>query len=247
MNLHLLHYRLLLCHWHVYRAVRPQIRKYVAKEEFQEVSKLFLRCMKANTEVALAQTMARLRAVNSSFTEYFDKNWYPCLQKWASCFRRDTVLFKNDTNNRIESANRRLKLYLNAQTPLVKALTELLHMEEHAYNERCHREIQDIRVKSNYPYSKSICYFLNSITTQSAKVLVEHLDSCTFRRNKELAISDLICYCAFSIQWLLPCEHIFMRKRLDMDALISQSRKRKKRVSFNSSLSIILFRLFLEI
>ena len=143
------HVRILLCQWHVTRAVEPQIRKYVSSDKVDYMKTLFRQCIYAESEAAFVAIVDQLIEGNDGFSHYFMKCWYPRRHEWASyfryhlfiylTFRLDAVNFDNNTNNRIESANRRLKMWLCARTPLVKALDILMKIKKSAYNERSHQ------------------------------------------------------------------------------------------------------------
>lgn len=65
------------------------------------------------------------------FFEYYLKNWHTCRRMWVHAYRRDICCFGNNTNNRMESHNQKIKQFLSAQMHLVEAVKGLVQYVEH--------------------------------------------------------------------------------------------------------------------
>lgn len=142
-------------------------------------------------------------------------------------FRYDAVTFDNNTNNRIESANKRIKMCLSARTHLIKALQQLLFIDRHIYVERMHRDMLDMRIRSNYCYSQEMNTFLNSITKEAAKVMEDYFDGRRDVKTSHKLISNTKCLCTFNTQMRLPCTEIMRQENISLESLLLSSRWRQ--------------------
>lgn len=53
-----------------------------------------------------------------NFMTYFDNNWHNCQEMWVHYFRSSTNDLGNNTNNRLESHNQKIKQYIKQNSHL---------------------------------------------------------------------------------------------------------------------------------
>ena len=73
-----------------------------------------------NEQVKILETIAP-----AAFFVYFTANWLNCVEMWAHYPRLTISTFGNNTNNRIESHNQKLKRFIRATSKLDQAISEL--------------------------------------------------------------------------------------------------------------------------
>ena len=66
-----------------------------------------------------------LRRTDPAFVNYLLGHWVYIKRKWAIHAQNDLVHFGNRTNNRIESANRRVKIGLHCRDRLAHAIQKV--------------------------------------------------------------------------------------------------------------------------
>ena len=91
------------------------------------------------------------------FICYFQANWECCAQMWAGYGIKNTVTYGNNSNNRIESKNQKIKFYLDKSDNLANSINKLIkYMAE---------EKQEMDAKINF-----ISNTMTPITTKDAQV-----------------------------------------------------------------------------
>lgn len=67
----------------------------------------------------------QLRDLNSDIHDYFMSNWWDDKHMWAHHLWRHLRTLSNNTNNRIESENAKLKAVMNSNTSLAQCIRSL--------------------------------------------------------------------------------------------------------------------------
>lgn len=69
------------------------------------------------------------------FLAYFDKNWYMCKDMWVYGFRLNLKIGNNNTNNRVESMNKLLKMFIKYKSKMSKCLDGIFNFLNHLSEE----------------------------------------------------------------------------------------------------------------
>ena len=72
---------------------------------------------------------------DKGFIEYFDKNWNNISEKWAGYGLKNTVTYGNQSNNRIESKNQKIKLKTDRSSNLASAVSKMIDFLRSEYKE----------------------------------------------------------------------------------------------------------------
>ena len=79
--------------------------------------------------------------------EYFDKNWMPIKEEWASCYKNSKFTLGEQTNNRLESMNGKIKSLCSKFASLDTFFSEFFVVLQVLRGERTHSHVMQ-RVKS---------------------------------------------------------------------------------------------------
>ncbi|KAK4327139.1 hypothetical protein Pmani_002368 [Petrolisthes manimaculis] len=116
----------LLCHFHVLKYFKKKISELLLPvDEKNELFAQFKALVYAKDAEAFDSMMTKLAEMNEELHQYISKNWQNCKQMWVTYHRQGTITFGNDTNNRTESENSKLKHLLCASSSMSECIRQL--------------------------------------------------------------------------------------------------------------------------
>ena len=117
---------ILLCKFHVMKYFKKKISDLnCLKDEKHELAMLVQKLINSQNEEDYNKYHSELTQFNDEFITYFDKNWHPCKEQWVMYFRSSLRTHGNNTNNKLECHNQKLKKYLNSNMRLPVAVEHL--------------------------------------------------------------------------------------------------------------------------
>ena len=203
----------------------PSIRNCQKKTRRQSLT-FFL--LKAEDRLTFDELVEELRAgAPVLFFIYFESCWLNCIETWATYARQHIPYLRNDTNNRCESENKRLKENLDTSKTLPAAIKFLWeHSKDHQFELR-HSTIKESMTTTVLQGTNSKLQDLYNLFTSYAaeQMLKEHkcVDKYTASDaddtylvkgkddSREMSLEPqgyLKCGCSFSEQMELPFVHI---------------------------------------
>ncbi|XP_070563064.1 zinc finger SWIM domain-containing protein 3-like [Ptychodera flava] len=102
---------IMLCTFHVLKYLKKKvsdldIRKNLKSDIMKAISSLVY---SYSEEIYRERLTELLKLSPKSFSSYFTDNWDSCREMWAHCYRKSLPTLGNNTNNRVESHNQKLK------------------------------------------------------------------------------------------------------------------------------------------
>ena len=79
-----------------------------------------------------------------SVVSYYDSNWHPIREQWVMCMKNSSGNFLNNTNNRLESINQKIKSVLTKHGSLEEFTKYFISLLKPLRNERDHVAIKNI-------------------------------------------------------------------------------------------------------
>lgn len=139
---------LLICLFHTLRTFRREVtvekmvitsgQRTYALEMFQKLA-----YSKSIAEYDAHYADLKSSTPHSVFS-YFNSNWHPIREQWVMCMKRSSGNFLNDTNNRLESINQKIKSVLTKYASLEEFTKYFLSLLKTLRNERDHTAITSI-------------------------------------------------------------------------------------------------------
>ena len=114
-----------------------------------------------------------------SVVSYFDSNWHPIREQWVMCMKHSSGNFLNDTNNRLESINQKIKSVLSKHSSLEEFTKYFLSLLKTLRNERDHKAIKSVHKVSviafpesspEYKYRKLLTFFAYDHVLKQKKI-----------------------------------------------------------------------------
>ncbi|XP_042145736.1 histone-lysine N-methyltransferase 2D-like isoform X25 [Ixodes scapularis] len=133
-----------LCEFHVKKALKRAVGSSKTDNDKKMLNSLLERMIHAPNEEAYQDLKAELdRTASKSFTEYFNKNWDGIQDMWVRyrCDRHFNL--GNNTTNRVECHNSKLKAVLKANDKLHATLKSMLKLHSIKIIEAEHRHALD--------------------------------------------------------------------------------------------------------
>ena len=171
---------------------------------------------------------------------YFNKNWHNIRAEWVLSFVFSCGNFFNNTNNRVESFNGKLKAVIDHYSTLEQFIQGLFTVVYSTRNERNHKvaiNFQKRKVENYLPGSTQEQY-VTLLTSYAARFVNEQIkcqdsvgniakDTDGFydvhsSRGIE-KVSKNSCTCSFYSSMRLPCRHIFAVRTVEKEKLFSES------------------------
>lgn len=231
---------LLICLFHTLRTFRREVT----------VEKMVITVGQRTHALEMFQKMAYSKSIDEydgyytdfksssprSVVSYYDSNWHPIREQWVMCMKHSSGNFLNDTNNRLESINQKIKSVLTKHASLEEFTKYFLSLLSTLRNERDHIAIKTIHKipilifpenSPEYRYRQLLTsfaynYVLKQIELIGKVKLVQNGDDdeCTAETSAgELLVTANSCECSFRRGMCLPCRHIFAyrsAKELDL-------------------------------
>ena len=220
-----------LCSFHVIKYLKQKVSsEQISTTEKSEIMICIKKLIYARSEHDFNNIVHDLETLSpKSFYDYFLKNWMNCKNLWAHFARRHLPTFGNNTNNRIESHNQKLKQYIRPQAHLDEAITELVNYIQSVEDSIKKAQFQDLKsfvnTKTTDPIHLDIANVCTRISYDHVCKELQKSSKCTqlsFRANNDLYIvksddqeyrlESELTQCSN-----LPCRHIFaLREKMDM-------------------------------
>lgn len=117
---------ILLCTWHVLHCFHQKVNEK-ARQQRDQLLPLLKSIVYAPTVQDYTDKLADLQAMTcTDFISYYMHNWNSCKEIWVRAYRQNLPTFGNNTNNRIECHNQKIKNYLASSMHLVQAIEALV-------------------------------------------------------------------------------------------------------------------------
>ncbi|CAL8076514.1 unnamed protein product [Calicophoron daubneyi] len=210
---------LVICKFHVLRAIRRKARRN------ESLCVWFRNAMETEKESRFNHCLNVLRRVSPRFGAYLDRCWLPIKEMWATYFMT-ALTYGCTTNNRVESAHRWLKHFLEHQYPLFKSAKL-----PWSYANKIVREHQDavaisLQKFKQYDVDLHEQRLLDKLTAYAADLVYRSMNLVAVitagpvcgrtvttinRLSRVSATVDIIqwtCTCRSYAAYKLPCTHI---------------------------------------
>lgn len=191
-----------LCLYHVLKVFKREMNGEMEKE-------VVLKCLHdmihaANEKIYMQSYTSFKQFASVRAIDYFNKNWHPIRNQWVVGLK--SSVFNNNTNNRVESINQKLKSVINKNSTIVEFFQHLLDAISCFNIERDHRALNVVYKRTNSMFS------VDSPEYEFAKHLTPfalNLVCKEIKKAKPGMASSMGCNCLFHRQFDLPCRHIF--------------------------------------
>ncbi|XP_050038259.3 uncharacterized protein [Dermacentor andersoni] len=217
---------ILLCTWHVLNCLHRNV-----DEKAKAQGKLLLPILK---ELVYSQTLQEyydklphlMQIAPKDFLAYYMQQWHSCRQMWVHAYRKELPTLGNNTNNRIESHNQKLKSFLKPSLHLVEAVAELVNYVNNDSISLEFAQLKEIKLNLNVTCIDEFQMELSHSCTVEAKDKIleqyEKLKTANYQvsqssnsysvalGSKEYNVAQSFdsCTCTFHGQYGLPCAHI---------------------------------------
>lgn len=166
--------------------------------------------------------------------EYFKDNWEPIHKQWIMGMKFSSGNFLNNTNNRLECINQKLKSVFPRYSSLEKFIDNFFVILRVLRSEREHRAaltVQKIPVVFHTSFSEGTLKYMNYLTPYGYQFVAKQLDlvnkvKLTKRGNNfhvsssegDLESTPTSCTCCSWLSMKLPCRHILaIRAEVGLD------------------------------
>ncbi|XP_070577816.1 uncharacterized protein [Ptychodera flava] len=235
----------MLCTFHVLKYLKKKvsdldIRKNLKSDIMKAISSLVY---SYSEEIYRERLTELLKLSPKSFSSYFTDNWDSCREMWAHCYRKSLPTLGNNTNNRVESHNQKLKAYLGRSCHLSDSVDRLINFCSHTAQNVKYLSFNMMKTRIDTRWDCDIQSVVSRICTAPAVDLImkqfEKLHNGSYDVNsymegekamanvqvgeKVYKVSDMLkCSCSFHCMYQLPCHHIFAcRKKNNIDLFVS--------------------------
>ena len=232
---------ILLCKFHVMKYFKKKISELDCKNiERQEIAELIQKIINSQSQADYDTLHEKLQDTSPEFLDYFNSNWHTCQELWVMHHRSTLRTHGNNTNNKIESHNQKLKHYVSKHMPLPKAIQHLDKFLDDTYSKSSFNRYANLKTKIDVRNTdKDILQYsllCNSKAFQIVNDEYRMLDSINFEAEEEndsytvkynvkgssfsISVSKSMndCSCLTFCNFGLPCRHIFAcRKQFKND------------------------------
>ena len=154
-----------------------------------------------------------------SVIAYYNSNWHPIRCEWVECLKSADFTLGENTNNRLESINAKVKSVCSKYVSLSKFFDQFFAVLTCLRNERDHATIMSLVKKrviisdnsSDEQYAQVLTpYAFNLVCKQQEKMTkVKIADDGTVNSSVgALSVTPESCQCRFFMTMKLPCKHI---------------------------------------
>lgn len=220
--------RLLICLFHTLRSFRREIssdRLGIKKSERIFCLEQIQKMVYATTDEEYDQLYQSFKeSVLQEVLEYFDKNWHPIRHEWVLGIKARSGSFLNNTNNRLESINSKLKQVINRHSSLEEFIHNFFIILSALRTERDHKTAIMFQKVKIYPfiedspelyYSQLLTSYAFSFVEKQFK-LVPKVGELKLNDNiwtlktsaGSVTVTPTNCTCLFFSSMRLPCRHI---------------------------------------
>lgn len=172
------------------------------------------------------QDLEKALEYDKALLQYFYKNWHSCKIMWVHAYRANACSLGNNTNNRMESHNKKLKNYLTRDMHLVEAVKVLIRYVTHDALALSHMQHKEMRTCIDTSKTDKFCIEVSAKCAEFARKLVckkyglfmKYPGDCVVSDGKctvfvgsklyEVTNNMRTCICTFNAQYQLPRRHI---------------------------------------
>ena len=221
----------LLCKFHVMKYFKKKVSDLDCKhKERQELGEHLHKLIDSRDKEHYDALYEKLQSFSPEFVNYFNENWHTCQELWVLHFRASLRTHGNNTNNKIESHNQKLKNYVSKHMNLPQAIENLDKFLDDTYSRSAFTRYANLKTKIDARNTEKdvIKYSLlcNSKAFQIVNDEYRILDSMKFEieevndaykvkynvKSMSFAItvskSMTECSCLTFCNFGLPCRHI---------------------------------------
>ena len=158
--------------------------------------------------------------------DYLFGNWYPIKDQWVSCFKDSIFNLGETTNNRLESANAKIKSVCSRYGTLLQFFTEMSALLGVLRNERTHQQLMgpsrlpteiesfdedllayaEVLTPYAFKHVKKQVELANLLTVE--QVLPEDKVVIKSHSLGQVTVTPHTCQCTYPVKMGLPCRHI---------------------------------------
>lgn len=219
---------LTICLFHAMRAFRREIASQMNLSTAQQetVKDIFRRMCYAKTEEEYVEMLNLFKEVSSpEVCTYFLKNWHSIKEQWVLGEKCKLGHFFNNTNNRVESFNSKLKSVINHHSSFEEFIEGCFTVINTLRNERNHKAAEQlIKVPVNkFSSSSPEASYQNFLTGYAFEFVLKQLENGSKVEvlnetdegieakisGKSTIVSTKKCTCCFFRSMKLPCSHLF--------------------------------------
>lgn len=234
----------LICLFHTLRTFGREIttdKRDINKEERDIALGFVNRLAKAKSEQNYDTIYAEFcKTVPDSVLEYFNHNWHPIRTEWT-LYNMNNGNLGNTTNNRLESLNGKLKLFIDKNNTLVGFINDFFKLIVHRDHQSAHKRAQEFLRKEvrSVPYTNDESMYKELLKNHAfTRVMTEisghqhitlsvknakTLEYCVNLRDKVITVTVSQCECGTWTSELIPCRHIFAVRKLNHIPLFDKS------------------------
>ncbi|KAL7299452.1 hypothetical protein TKK_0007694 [Trichogramma kaykai] len=158
---------------------------------------------------------------------YFDSNWHDIRNQWVKCYM-GSYLFKNDTNNRLESLNQKLNYMCKSSNRLTEFLKKFFDYHDQVSRERDTDSVKMFAKKPAYQNDLTVLRYYDLLTlyaynhvrkqlkTMDTVLNVDKIEDGIYCiksidqfETQKYTTTTTNCTCFNAITMSLPCRHIF--------------------------------------
>lgn len=214
-----------ICLFHVLRTFNREItsaKRNITTKQRDEALKILQSLCYARSKDSYDEHYKKLSELNlPEVMDYFNENWHNISEEWTLYGRNKYANYLNNTNNRSESMNSKLKMIGNRHTNLltffenVSTIIRVLASEKDTKAVR--QDMRTIRVRFDDHTLKNYNELLTSYIFTKLKNEFENRDKIDFplldseagMTNYGRLVTISTCCCPFHKSMNLPCRHIF--------------------------------------
>ena len=224
--------KILLCKFHVMKYIKKKISDLDCKNiERQELGELIQKIIDSRSQEHYDALHEKLQNYSPDFVEYVNKNWHTCQELWVIHYRSSLRTHGNNTNNKIEFHNQKLKNYLSKYMNLPQAIEHLYKFLDDTYSRSSFNRYANLKTKIDVRNTdKDIIQYSLLCNSKAFQIVNDEyriLDSMKFETEKEnesykvkymvkgssfdISVSKSMdeCSCLTFCNFGLPCRHIF--------------------------------------
>ena len=214
---------LLICLYHTLRTFRREItveKMGITSSERDRALEIMTKIVYSTSEEAYEANVALLKETKWKW------------KQWVSCFKDSIFNLGEMTNNRLESANAKIKSVCSRYGTLLQFFTEMFAVLGALRNERTHQQLMGL---SRLPidmdsYEEDLRAYANILTPYAFKHLKKQMELAKIVTVQQLLPEDKIvvkshargqvivtpntCECTYPVKMGLPCRHILKARNM---------------------------------
>ena len=225
--------KLHLCLFHTLRSFSREVtqeKSGVRSGVRDTLLSIFNAMANACSEEVFEQQCALLEEMNvPSASRYFERNWLHIKEEWVACHKSQHFTLGEQTNNRLESLNGKIKSVCARYASLDQFFTDFFCVLRVLRDERSHASViarisrsaalapaleEDAQLYRNIltPYA---CRAVMEQLTRRGKITLPAHGAPFMSSEGVLDVMGNSCNCAFRLTRSLPCRHIFAQRLAD--------------------------------